>query len=141
MQNFPHEIHFSLFICSKIHKTRKIFESRIVQPDKEIKDFLEYIKYERKLISTSKERFQTLHIMEENTIAPLIALHLKQLYSEALSEFPQNTRFWDEYIKFLQQFKFYGDISDAFERMLKVCQHNYYNLSTNDFMRFSLLDS
>lgn len=59
--------------------------------------------------------------MEENTIVPLVAVHIKQLYSEALLEFPQNTRFWDEYIKFLQQFKFHRDISEAFDRMLEVC--------------------
>lgn len=45
---------------------------------------------------------------------------MKQLYAQALAKFPNDTRFWDEYIKFLQHFKFNTDISATFDRMLQV---------------------
>lgn len=99
-------------------KARESFEYRIAQPSKEIKDFLEYIKYERNLISLTKERVKLHKITQNNTIAKLIALRMKQLYTQALAKFPQDTRFWDEFIKFLQQFKFSSDVSSTFERML-----------------------
>lgn len=101
-------------------KARENFEYRVTQPSREIKDFLEYIKYERSLISLTKERTKLNKITTNHTIIILIANRMKQLYAQALSKFPQNTRFWDEYIKFLQQFKFQGDISSTFDRMLQV---------------------
>lgn len=100
-------------------KARENFEYRVAQPSREIKDFLEYIKYERNLISLTKERVKLQKITQNNTIAKLIAQRMKQLYTQALSKFPQDTRFWDEYIKFLQQFKFSSDVSSTFDRMLQ----------------------
>lgn len=101
-------------------KAREGFEYRVTQPSREIKDFLEYIKYERSLISLTKERVKIQNVTANNTIAKLIAHRMKQLYTQALSKFPQDTRFWDEYIKFLQQFKFSSDVSSTFDRMLQV---------------------
>lgn len=68
--------------------------------------------------------------MKQNsiTMTPDLALiaiisdHMKELYTQALSIFTQNIRFWDEYIKFLQTFKNKDDISSAFDRMLEVCR-------------------
>lgn len=104
----------------KMMKARENFEYRVAQPSRELKDFLEYIKYERSLISLTKERTKSHNITVNHTIITLIANRMKQLYAQALSKFPQNTRFWDEYIKFLQQFKFQSDISATFDRMLQV---------------------
>lgn len=100
-------------------KSRENFEYRVAQPSREIKDFLEFIKYERSLISLTKERVKLQKITQNNTIGKLIAQRMKQLYTQALSKFPQDTRFWDEYIKFLQQFKFSSDVSSTFDRMLQ----------------------
>lgn len=109
------------FFNRNMKKTRENFEYRVTQPSRSLKDFLEYIKYERKLISLTKERTQLQKITTNNTIAVMIASRMKQLYVQALSKFPQNTRFWDEYVKFLQQFKFHSDISTTFDKMLQVC--------------------
>lgn len=108
------------YFCRKIKKTREGFEYRIAQPSREIKDYLEYIKYERSLISLTKERIKLQKVNANNTIAKLIGNRMKQLYTQALSKFPEDTRFWDEYIKFLQTFKFTADISSTFDRMLQV---------------------
>lgn len=92
----------------------------MAQQSRCLKDYLEYIKYERKLISLTKERVQLNKITTNNTIAVMIASRMKQLYSQALTRHSQNTRLWDEYLKFLQQFKFRSDISSTFEQMLQV---------------------
>lgn len=73
------------------------------------------------MISLTKERVQLNKITTNNTITVMIASRMKQLYSQALTRYSQNTRFWDEYLKFLQQFKFLSDISKTFEQMLQVC--------------------
>lgn len=83
---------------------------------------MEYIKYERKLLGTIKERMKQNKVAADHAILTVIADRMKQLYSQALSKFTQNIRFWDEYIKFLQTFKYTKDISSTFDRMLQVCR-------------------
>lgn len=101
-------------------KTRENFEYKISQPSRVIKDFVEYIKYERSLMATIRERIKVNKITTNHSILSLIADRMKQLYAQALSKFTQNIRFWDEYIKFLQNFKYTKDISTTFDRMLQV---------------------
>lgn len=91
------------------------------QPSRGIKDYLEYIKYERGLMGTTKERIKQHKVTTNHSILIQIADRMKQLYTNALLKFTNNIRFWDEYIKFLQTFKYTKDISSAFERMLQVC--------------------
>lgn len=101
-------------------KTRENFEYKISQPSRVIKDYVEYIKYERGLMATVRERIKQNKVTTNHTILTLIADRMKQLYAQALSKFTQNIRFWDEYIKFLQTFKYTKDISTTFDRMLQV---------------------
>lgn len=101
-------------------KARENFEYRCTQPSRDIKDFVEYIKYERSVIGLTKQRTKLHKLTQNHTIAALIANRMKQLYDQALSKFPHNLRFWDEYIKFLQQFKYTKDIPSTFDRMLQV---------------------
>lgn len=100
-------------------KTREAHEYRIAQPSREIKDYVDYIRYERGLISLTQEKIRTNKITQNNTIIKLIANHIKQLYLQGLAKFPQEIRFWDEYIKFLQQFKYTSDVSTTFDRMIQ----------------------
>lgn len=111
---------FHLFSARKIKKARENFEYRTTQPSRDIKDFVEYIKYERNLIALTKKRTKDRKPPGTHNICTLIASRMKQLYAQALSKFPHNLRFWDEYIKFLQQFKFNSDVSATFDRMLQV---------------------
>lgn len=101
-------------------KSRENFEYRCTQPSRDIKDFVEYIKYERSVIGLTKQRTKLQKLSQNHTITTLIANRMKQLYAQALSKFPHNLRFWDEYIKFLQQFKYTKDIPATFDRMLQV---------------------
>ncbi|XP_055310345.1 U3 small nucleolar RNA-associated protein 6 homolog [Sitodiplosis mosellana] len=103
----------------KMKKARENFEYRCTQPSRDIKDFVEYIKYERSVIGLTKQRSKLYKLTQNHTIATLIAGRMKQLYAQALSKFPHNLRFWDEYIKFLQQFKFTKDIPATFDHMLQ----------------------
>lgn len=59
--------------------------------------------------------------MEENVVVPLIAVRIKDVYAEAVQAFSDKIQFWNEYIKFLHQFKFYKYISEVYEQMLMVC--------------------
>ncbi|XP_031619899.1 uncharacterized protein LOC116338639 [Contarinia nasturtii] len=103
----------------EIKEKRENFENKISQPSRVIKDYVEYIKYERSLIATTKERIKQQKITMTHSILLQIADRMKKLYAEALSKFPNNIRFWNEYIKFLQTFKYTKDISSTFERMLQ----------------------
>lgn len=100
-------------------KTRENFEYKLSQPSKTVKDYVEYIKYERSLMASAKEKVKQNKITESHTIFTLIADRMKELYSSALNKFPQNMRFWDEFIKFLQTFKYTNEISLTYDRMLQ----------------------
>lgn len=104
----------------KMKKARENFEYRCTQPSRDVKDFVEYIKYERGLIGLTKQRTKLHKLTKNHTIITLIANRMKQLYGSALSKFPHNVRFWDEYIKFLQQFKYTKDIPATFDQILNV---------------------
>lgn len=101
-------------------KSRESFEYRIAQQSKTVKDYLEYIKYERGLVTLIRERNKLYKTDMDQSLIKLISVRMKQIYSEALTKFPHDIRFWDEYIKFMQQFKFLSDISPTFDRMLQV---------------------
>lgn len=103
-------------------RARENFEYRVTQRSRDIKDFVEYIKYERNLIALTKKRTKDRKPPGTHNISTLIANRMKQLYDQALSKFPHNIRFWDEYIKFLQQFKFNQNVSATFDQMLQVRQ-------------------
>lgn len=111
---------FSLKLYRKIKKTRENFDYKLSQPSRGIKDYVEYLKYERGLMATTKERIKQNKVITTHSILIQIADRMKKLYANALSKFTNNIRFWDEYIKFLQTFKYTKDISSAFDRMLQV---------------------
>lgn len=101
-------------------KARENFEYRIAQPSRNLKDFVEFIKYERSILGLTRQRTKLQKLTKNHTISALISKRMKNLYVQTLSKFPQNLLFWDEYIKFLHQFKFTEDISSAFDQMLQV---------------------
>lgn len=76
-------------------------------------------------MGTIKERMKQNKVAPDHAILTVITDRMKQLYSQALSKFTQNIRFWDEYIKFLQTFKYTKDISSTFDRMLQVCRPRF----------------
>lgn len=101
-------------------KARENFEYRIAQPSRALKDFVEFIKYERSIIGLTKQRTKLAKLSKNHTIVALISKRMKNLYVQTLSKFPQNLLFWDEYTRFLHQFKFTKDISSVFDQMLQV---------------------
>lgn len=114
-------------INRKIKKTRENFEYKLAQPTRGIKDYVEYIKHERGLIATTNQRILSQNVTTDHSLLTQIADRMKKLYTQALSKFTQSVRFWDEYIKFLQSFKYTKDISSTYDRMLQVCGNKIDN--------------
>lgn len=128
--------------CSnrKIQKSREEFEKKVSLPSAGIKDFVEYIKYDRALMATIKERIKKRNITAtNNTILTIFADRMKLLYAQALIKYSQNVRFWNEYIKFLQTFKYTKDISSTFEQMLKVCQMKIIQKETKNALHMTVI--
>lgn len=116
---------------SKIKKSRAAFEHRVAQTTCIVRDYLEYIKYERGLISLIRNRTKPEQADISSKIVIVISSRMKPLYSQALAKFPSETRFWDEFIKFLQQFQFNADISPTYARMLQVNITNIVRLNNS----------
>lgn len=102
------------------------FDHKISQPKQAqppIRDYVEYIKYKQSLITTVKERAKENRTPAVHVLLISIADGIRTIYIQALADYPNNLRFWDEYIKFLQTAKYTNDISNAFKQMLQVSSH------------------
>lgn len=79
-------------------KRREAFEYLLVKQQKILKDYLEYIKYERNLMSLVKERQRERN--SELKLELSIEKKIKKLYGMATARFPDVERLWEEYILF-----------------------------------------
>lgn len=101
-------------------KKREEFEYRIAQSKKNIRDFVDYIGYERNLVTLIREKLQSGKAVPNTPVVRSIATRIKKIYNKALALYPHDVRFWDECIKFLQQFNILEEISLVYQKMLKV---------------------
>ncbi|XP_059616443.1 U3 small nucleolar RNA-associated protein 6 homolog [Phlebotomus argentipes] len=103
-----------------IIKRRDALNAKIVRQNKDIRDYLEFIKYERNLIGRIQKLRKDKNIQEKKgNIEYAIALRIKQLYIQATDRFPQNVRIWEEFLKFAKVFKV-KDISTILDRMIQL---------------------
>lgn len=92
---------------------------------KSIRDFGEYIAYERQLLRkmTDREKQNNPSEGQDRKFGPVenfIATHIKGLFKQALHLFPHEPRLWDSYIIFCKHCNYYVEISNAYEKMLQV---------------------
>jgi len=104
----------------KIKKTRESFEYKIERHTKDLKDYCEYIKYERSLLGIIADRRLVRHIKEKKAIERLIAMKIQVLYSKAVTRFPGDLRLWDSFIKFCRGTHFTSEIPAIHDRLLKL---------------------
>lgn len=101
-------------------KEREFHSYRIQRQTKALKDYLQYIKFERNLINLIRERRKTRNIPQKKaSIEHSIALKIKSLYKQALDRYPEEIRVWEEYIQFCKQFKFVGEVSPILDKMIQ----------------------
>lgn len=103
----------------KIKRTRENYEYKIERQQKEIRDFCEYIKYERGILSIISDRRKILHVKEKKALERIIAMKIRGLYKKVLARFPKDLRLWESFVKFCKGFHFTGEISEAIDRMLQ----------------------
>lgn len=85
-----------LFLHSNIIKKREQFEYKLARPQKEIVDYLDYIRYERSLLKLIKERSPN-----ERKLVNLISQRIKGLYNQSTNRFPNRKSLWDDYFVFI----------------------------------------
>lgn len=83
-------------ICSNIIKKREQFEYKLARPQKEIVDYLDYIRYERSLVKLILERNPREHKLHN-----LTNQRIKGLYNQSTKRFPNRKSLWDEYFVFI----------------------------------------
>lgn len=104
----------------KIKKTRESFEYKLEKHTKELKDYCEYIKYERSLLGIIGDRRLIRHIKEKKAIERLIAIKIHGLYSKTLARFSGDLRLWDSFVKFCCGTHFTPDIPRIHDRLLQL---------------------
>ncbi|GAB0094316.1 hypothetical protein DMENIID0001_095980 [Sergentomyia squamirostris] len=104
----------------EIIKKRDFLNGKIARQNKSMRDYLEFIKYERDLISLIQKRRKTRNIQEKKgNIEFSIATRIKNLYNQVTVRFPQNVRIWEEFLKFAKMFKFHKDIATILDNMVR----------------------
>uniref|UniRef100_A0A1L8DFJ2 Putative u3 small nucleolar rna-associated protein 6 n=1 Tax=Nyssomyia neivai TaxID=330878 RepID=A0A1L8DFJ2_9DIPT len=105
----------------EIMKKRDNFNGKIVRKEKSMRDYLEFIKFERQLVTLIEKRRKVRNIDEmKGSIERPITLRIKNLYSQVTERFPENLRTWDEYLKFVRAFNFANVASTILDRMLQL---------------------
>lgn len=107
-------------------KTREAFEYKISRQSKTIKDFIEYITYERNLKSKASERWKAMNTGSVCPVETSISHHIRNLYKQALGRFPEELRLWTNYLKFCKHANFLSECSSAFEKMLQVSDYRFW---------------
>lgn len=84
-----------MILCSNVIKKREQFEYKLARPQKDIVDYLDYIRYERSLLKLITERNPN-----EHKLVNLINQRIKGLYNQSTKRFPNRQSLWDEYFVF-----------------------------------------
>lgn len=121
-----------MLVFRQIIKDREAFEYKLVKQEKTLKDYLEYIKYENKLMKTIQERQRECNNQLKFDLK--IGQKIKKLYKLATARFPQADRLWDECLLFhtrtnadqaeiraifTQKRQFHGDKPDCWLKAVK----------------------
>ncbi|XP_063700109.1 U3 small nucleolar RNA-associated protein 6 homolog [Culicoides brevitarsis] len=120
----------------KIKRRREDFEYKTERHCKDIKDFCEFIKYERNLLNLIRERQQgTKHVRQKQILEKIVAKRVRGMYLRALNRFPGELRLWDSFFKFCQIYEFKREISKGVERML-----NFHNTKPEAWLKGATLE-
>lgn len=99
-------------------KKREYYIGILERPKKEIKHYIEYIKYEQDLLRIIIDRKKN---NLEGSLESSLTRRIQTIYIQATSHFPNIDRLWDEYISFMGRSKFPDDdIMAVHEQMLQV---------------------
>lgn len=93
---------------------------RIQRVTKCLRDYLNFIKYEKDLVAVVRARRRTKHIPQKKANIEMGILNrIKILYKQAVHRFPQALPVWDEYVQFCKAYKFPTEVPVIFDNMLK----------------------
>lgn len=93
---------------------------RIQRITKSLRDYLNFIKYEKDLVAVVRARRKSKHIPQKKANIEMGILNrIKILYKQAVHRFPQALPVWEEYVQFCKVYKFPTDVPVIFDNMLK----------------------
>lgn len=113
-----------LRLCSSIIKKREQFEYKLARPQKEIVDYLDYIRYERSLMKLIIERNPN-----EHKLVHLTNQRITGLYNQSTKRFPNRQSLWDEYFVFASTMpkSDYADVSAVLDDTILHHGHHVEN--------------
>lgn len=103
-----------------IIKERDLHSYRIQRLTKSLRDYLQFIKFEKNLVALIRERRKLKHIPQKKANIEMAVLNrIKILYKQTVQRFPEHVRVWDEYIQFCKIYKFGTEVSPILDRMIQ----------------------
>lgn len=116
---------FLIFLSasSTVIKKREQFEYKLARPQKEIVDYLDYIRYERSLLKLIKERNAKEHKLQQ-----LVRQRIKGLYNESTKRFPNRRSLWDDYFVFITSTMAKADNSEVSGVLDSIILHHGHHV-------------
>jgi U3 small nucleolar RNA-associated protein 6 len=103
---------------NSIKKQRDQHEQKIARQGKNIKYFTDYIEYEKNVMHMVEERRKSRQVNERYGIEKSIIRRIIDLFQQAQRYFPHEIRFWEQHLKFCQQFNMNTEVSVILEQLL-----------------------
>lgn len=93
---------------------------RIQRLTKSLRDYLQFIKFEKNFVALIRERRKLKHIPQKKAnIEAAVLNRIKILYKQTVQRFPEHVRVWDEYIQFCKVYKFGTEVSPILDKMIQ----------------------
>ncbi|KAJ6639809.1 U3 small nucleolar RNA-associated protein 6 like [Pseudolycoriella hygida] len=108
---------------NNIIRQREQFEYKLARQQKEVVDYLDYIRYERSLMMLVKGRNY-----KEHKLINLIVQRIKGLYNQLTKRFPSRKPLWDEYFNFLTSKQSKSDNSEISALLDNMLMHHRHNV-------------
>lgn len=87
---------------------------------KSLRDYLQFIKFEKNLVALIRERRKLKHIPQKKANIEVAVLNrIKILYKQTVQRFPEHVQVWDEYLQFCKVYKFGTEVSPLLDRMMQ----------------------
>ena len=111
-----------MWFFREIIKKREDFEYRIALLKKDIHDFVNYIQYERGLVTLIRKKLRLPKSIPNSifSITRIILMRIREIYKKGFKLYPSDFPLWEEYIKYLQQYNSPAEISTLFQKILMV---------------------
>lgn len=101
-------------------KNREAHEYKLREKSHLLQHYARYIVEERNMSQLIEERLKTRKMKQKRTVMSLINAHIKLIYAEAVSKYPNEIELMMDYINYLRTITDIEEIPKQYDRLIRV---------------------